>query len=240
MPPASPQVTTFTLFKVKPTSKFWAFTRMGISRSPLKNVEGLQFFKLMGTGSGMGFSLKPDFSRYSFLGVWESEADADAFFQQHSFFLNYKSHCLEDWTVWLHTLQSHGRWDNRNPFDESNAVDGGVIAAITRATIHVRRLRSFWKHVPLASKNIEEANGVIRSVGVGEIPWIQQATFSLWKDGLSMKNFAYGGTDHMEIVKKTKEQDWYKEDLFARFKPFKSQGVWNGTDPLEESSFQMT
>ena len=31
------------------------------------------FFKLMGTGGGNGFSLKPDFGTYAFLGVWESK-----------------------------------------------------------------------------------------------------------------------------------------------------------------------
>ena len=42
-------------------NKWYAFTRMG--RSPIlqKKINGLTFFKPLGTGSGNGFYIKPDF-----------------------------------------------------------------------------------------------------------------------------------------------------------------------------------
>ncbi len=44
---------------------------MGIANSSLAKIEGLQFYKLLGTGGGAGFSLTPDFGTYAFLGVWD-------------------------------------------------------------------------------------------------------------------------------------------------------------------------
>ena len=33
----------------------------------------------------------------------------------------------------------------------------------------------------------------------------------------SVTDFAYKNKNHAEIVKKTRQRNWYKEDLFARF-----------------------
>jgi len=63
------------------------------------------------------------------------------------------------------------------------------------------------------------AEGFITSVGIGEVPFIKQATFSVWKDLESVKKFAYRQREHAEVVKQTREKGWYSEELFARFIP---------------------
>jgi len=88
---------------------------------------------------------------------------------------------------------------------------------ITRATLHWNRLFSFWKAVPAASKAIETAQGVQYYKGIGEWPFIQQATISIWDDFEAVNTFAYKDRAHADIVKKTKQMNWYKEDLFSRF-----------------------
>jgi hypothetical protein len=78
-------------------------------------------------------------------------------------------------------------------------------------------LFSFWKSVPLASKAIENAKGVQYYKGIGEWPFIQQATISIWDNFEAVNTFAYKDKAHADIVKKTKQMKWYKEDLFSRF-----------------------
>ena len=77
--------------------------------------------------------------------------------------------------------------------------------------------KHFWKSVKSASNAISEANGVSFFKGIGELPFVQQATFSIWESEDDINNFAYSNTSHRNIVTKTKKQKWYKEDLFARF-----------------------
>ena len=119
----------------------------------------------------------------------------------------------------MNSIHSHGKWDGLNPFTGKNLEQdkSKKIAIITRATLNYSRLLEFWKSVPKASKAIKNASGVIWFKGIGEIPFIQQATFSIWENINSVTDFAYKNKNHADIVKKTRKRNWYKEDLFARF-----------------------
>ena len=101
------------------------------------------------------------------------------------------------------------------------------VAIITRATLRFSKLISFWKSVPAASKAIEGAKGVKYFKGIGEWPFIQQATLSLWDSFDSVKKFAYSNKIHSNIIKKTRKQKWYSEDLFARFQVLSDTGFIN-------------
>ena len=213
------KLTTVTLFKFK-KNKFWAFNQMGILPFKIKNIEGLSFFKLMGTGGRDGFSLTPDFETYAFLGVWESEYSEKSFFNKNKFIKKYLFKASEYRTIRMISIKSHGKWSGVNPFVEHKIKDKFKkldVAVITRATLRFSRLISFWRSVPAASKAIKLAKGIIFYKGIGEWPFIQQATISIWDSFESVNNFAYNSKSHKKIVKKTRIQNWYSEDLFARF-----------------------
>lgn len=194
---------------------------MGIAPLHLKRVKGLTFHKFLGTGGGSGFSLWPDFSTYAFLGVWESEQDFLSFSKNHVVFKSYRSKSDHIRTFTLSARHSHGKWSGVNPFHKDDAsqlsVKTGKAVVITRATLNWNRLISFWKAVPQASKAISQAQGVYYYKGIGEWPFIQQATISVWESFDAVQKFAYKSKDHAEIVKTTKQKKWYKEDLFSRF-----------------------
>tara|TARA_B100000768_G_scaffold112828_1_gene104481 strand:- start:1927 stop:2592 length:666 start_codon:yes stop_codon:yes gene_type:complete len=215
---------TISFFKYK-KNKFWAFTQMSLAFDVLNKTAGLSFFKLLGTGSGKGFSLYPDFSTYAILCVWEKESFATAFIEKsnHSKLISEKAFSREDF--FLNPVKSHGLWDGTNPFsvtkDELNKES--KIGIITRATLNKNKLFEFWKSVPQASLAIQNAKGVEWFKGIGEWPFIQQATFSVWDNIDSVKEFAYGNGVHSKIVTKTRKRNWYKEDLFARFELLNSQ-----------------
>ena len=217
-------LTTISFFKYE-KNKFWAFTQMSRSFDSLSKTNGLSFFKLLGTGSGTGFSLYPDFSTYAILCVWENESNAKDFINHsnHSKLISEKAFSREDF--FLNPIKSHGLWDGVNPFTDTKDQFNkeGKIGIITRATLNKNKLFEFWKSVPQASLAIQNAKGVEWFKGIGEWPFIQQATFSVWDSLDSVKNFAYGTSVHSKIVIKTRKRNWYKEDLFARFEILNSQ-----------------
>jgi heme-degrading monooxygenase HmoA len=212
-------LTTITFFKFK-KNKRWAFAQMGLAPSKLQQKKGLRFFKLMGTGGGNGFSLWPDFGTYAFLGVWDSQKSADDFLKDNALLQTYYQKSSSIRTLKMLPVKSHGLWSGQNPFTEHKPVtiDSKLpVAVITRATLRPSRLIAFWKSVPSASAAIENAAGVQYFKGIGEWPFVQQATLSLWDSFEAVKKFAYRDQTHAKIIKKTRSQQWYSEDLFARF-----------------------
>lgn len=190
---------------------------------------------MLGSGHGLGFSLTPNFHRYGLLCVWENETAANTFFAENLPLLNYLKHTTEHWTIWLKPIQAHGLWDGINPFSEAEATlqTNGPIAALTRASIHLKALPSFWKYVPQTSLALKEADGLLCSIGLGELPFIRQATFSVWENAEVLKSYAYKNVLHKEVIKRTREENWYKEELFARLVPVKSEGLWHGQNPVK-------
>ena len=176
----------------------------------------------MGTGGGKGFSLCPDFSTYAFMGVWEHKNDYENFISQNPVFSQYQKRATTQRDLILTSVKSHGKWSGINPFQKSETTISEEASTkkavvITRATLNWSRLISFWRSVPAASKAIENARGIQYYKGIGEWPFIQQATISIWDDFDAVNSFAYKGKEHANIVKKTRQKKWYKEDLFSRF-----------------------
>lgn len=189
----------------------------------------------MGSGRELGFSPLPDWSVYALLAVWENENAATNFFKTSEIFLRYISHSSEQWTIFLKTRQVKGLWSGSNPFSPSSELEENnpLIAVITRATIRSIKLIKFWKYVPTSQKPIQKGcEGLIFTKGIGEAPLLQMATFSLWADLDALKRFAYKSPEHQVAIKKTRQLDWYKEEMFVRFQPYKSTGTWGGDQPL--------
>lgn len=197
-------------------------------------MPGLLFYKLLGSGQGKSFSLKPDFRRYGLLCIWETEAAADQFLNTSAFIQAYRQHTEEIWTVKLLPYQSHGKWDGQEPFTPalSEKYRQGSIAVLTRASVNWWRLPAFCRYGMRTSKSLDAAEGLYCSIGLGELPFVRQATFSVWESAEAMKQFAYKDPLHQEVMRRTRAENWYSEELFARFKPISSSGSWNGKNPL--------
>lgn len=228
------QIVTITFFRYEGMSgKWWAFKQMGLAPGRLKRIPGLEFGKMLGSGGRNGFSILPNLSTYGFLGVWEDECAARTFFESHPLFASFCTKSMEQWTVYMRTVMTHGQWDDVEPFQIREKVDENqVVGVITRATIRTRHLWRFWRFVPPVSRSVAKREGLLFSVGIGELPIIQQATFSLWENSHLMKAYAYQSRFHKEVVRRTRELGWYKEELFARFHPYASEGSWYGQNPL--------
>jgi hypothetical protein len=221
----STQITTVSIFNFEGLSaKMWAFAQMGLAPRKAGAVSGLQFIKFLGSGAANGFSIKPNFSTYGILAIWDKEADAQHFFATHPLFAAYKRNSEKCTTHFLKNNMAHGAWDGKNPFEAGTAFDPNApVAVLTRATIRRRHLWRFWRQVPGVSRALDDKPGLRYAIGIGELPFVQQATFSLWDSGKKMMDFAYHGQQHAQVIRQTRELGWYREELFARFEPYMAE-----------------
>ncbi|GAC1601981.1 MAG: hypothetical protein NVS3B25_30130 [Hymenobacter sp.] len=227
--------TTLTVFTLRPGQRRWGLAQMGTSPPHLKRVPGIQFFKLLGSGAHNGFGLWPNLQRYAFLGVWKDVADADAFFGHHPLWAEYSIRSTEMWALALAPLKSHGLWDGQRPFsyeDTSALPVDGPLAVLTRASIRWRKTARFWQFVEPTSAGLGQAAGVRAAIGLGELPVVRQATFSVWESAAAMQEYAYRDARHRQVMQLTRSEKWYAEELFARFRVLSSTGTLDGLDPL--------
>jgi hypothetical protein len=192
------------------------------------------FWKLLGSGKNCTFDLHPDWQQWGLLACWESRDHFERFHQQSFVARWWKFFKTEQWTILLEPLQSHGKWNGKEPFGDPDIQNyDGPIAVLTRATIRFSKLKSFWANVDSVASLMSKAPGYITSFGIGEMPVYRQATFSVWDNPENVKAFAYGSREHAEVIRKTREEGWYSEELFARFKPIATIGTLNHADPLK-------
>ena len=227
--------TTLTVFTLKTGQRRWGLAQMGTSPPILRRVPGLRFFKLLGSGARNGFGLWPNLDRYGFMAVWEDEAAAVAFFAQHSLWQGYQDRSAEQWTLQLAPIKAQGLWDGQTPFDYATtmaAADDAPMAVLTRASISWRKTLRFWQFVEPTSATLAGAAGVRAAIGLGELPVVRQATFSVWESAQAMQQYAYRDARHREVIILTKREQWYSEELFARFRVLSSIGTLDGREPL--------
>ncbi|MDP9239713.1 MAG: monooxygenase, partial [Actinomycetota bacterium] len=102
----------------------------------------------------------------------------------------------------------------------------------TRARLAPRRAMTFWRAVPPVSADLRKVSGLRASLGIGELPVGLQGTFSVWDTAEVLRDFAYRRPAHTEAIRRTAEEGWYAEELFARFALVGSAGTLAGSDPL--------
>ncbi len=227
------QVTSLTLLKYRGTRQKWrGFTLMQRGHGLLRDLPGQHVYKLMGTGKGFGLRDGADLSSYAVLQVWDDEASAKSYFASDSFLRKLTKGTSQSCTIMMRCLRAHGEWKGVNPFavHEDLDAENHLIAAITRASLRISTLRSFWSYAAVAQKPIHNATGLQFKLGIGEHPFLHMATFSIWNSLSDLNAYAYQTKEHLKAIKLTKEKSWYREELFARFQPYQMIGAWPGLD----------
>jgi spheroidene monooxygenase len=184
--------------------------------------------KVMGSGDGGGFGLKPSSSRQALFCLFTDEASADVFLES-PIAQAYAHRAQEFCSAKLRAYSCKGAWSGQSIAVTADAPGSGSgpIATLTRASIRPFSALRFWRMQPASEVSLNRASGCLLATGVGEAPFFRQATFSLWANTAAMDAYARGGA-HLAAIRAAHEGAFFSESMFTRFVPLSLTGNWRG------------
>ena len=232
------QTVSLSLFRFDGiAARLWVLAQMGAARIAFARMPDVGFWKLCGSGTGEGFTPKPNWGVWAILAAWPDEATARRNVGEAGVYKRWRKRARESWTVYLDPISVRGQWSGKAPFLAELAPEGDErsLAVLTRASLKPSKILRFWNRVPDISSVIGADPNVMFKIGIGELPLLHQVTFSIWPDAGSMAKFARGDGPHGRAICAVREGDWFAEELYARFAVTGSDGQWGGRDPLTKS-----
>ena len=224
-------VVVVVLFDFLPQHRAWAWLKLMQGTHGLyKTMPGLLFAKVMGSGEGGGFGLRPSSSHQGLIFLFDGLKNACAYLNSHDLEL-YRERAREWWQGLLgvnscrgswneHGWQSHGLWPSGQALCTS-----GPVASLTRGSVRASKAVAFWRYAPAAQKDLNQAPGCTLSMGLGEAPVLRQCTFSLWKDTESLVNYAHNGA-HQRAIAAAQKHGFCTESMFVRMQVLHMRGLW--------------
>ncbi len=181
----------------------------------------------------LGDSLLPSprFKRVALVGAWESDDAFEAFSGSHPL----AAQLASGWQVRLQPLHVYGKWPRLPGLPEGEVEVGSdePVAVLTLGRPRLRRLPAFLKASAGAEAEAVTNPDVLALTGLARPPRLV-ATFSLWRNVETMRAYARGRSDggHPTATRADRANPFHHESAFIRFRPYASQGSWDGRDPL--------
>jgi hypothetical protein len=222
-----PGVAALLMFRLRPTAVPWALWRLARGASGLGAVPGMRFARVLGSGQGGGFGLRPGLDCQGVFALFDTLEQAQHFTTESRVAQAYGRRALEQFSVVLQATSARGSWAGHRMAAGASAEPGGPVAALTRAAIRPSRALEFWRHSPPAEAELAAAPGCRLAVGLGEAPLVRQATFSLWDSTAAMDAYARHGS-HQRAIQASWQQGFFSEWMFVRFRPVTLRGTWHG------------
>ena len=208
--------TVIYFWKIKQSKVGFALLRIALDSGSMRRLNGVRFAKMLGTGKGETFTPRDaDATRWGALIVIESSQLAAL--DTSMLVKRWRANSVDEVRYLVDPISSHGLWAKKNPFDYVKSAGEGEVVAITRARIKWAQNFRFWRAVPPVTSSLHTSPGLLNTIGIGEAPIGLQGTFSHWRSGADLRNFAYKGAAHQEAIAATERHAWYAEELFARF-----------------------
>jgi len=175
---------------------------------------------------------RPQPGRVGLIGAWEDDAALDCFLAGHP----YAEPFAAGWHVRLQPLHCYGAWAGLTGLPERAlpADDDEPLAALTLGRLRLSRTRVFLKSARPAERDAVANPAVLAVTGFGRFtPPRLVSTFSIWRSAAAMREYAFGPSgSHQAAVKVDRAKQFHRESAFVRFRPYASQGSWDGRDPL--------
>jgi hypothetical protein len=194
-------------------------------------VPGLTYAQTT-TTAALGEPLLPPkhFGRVGMIAAWESDAAFEDFCAGHPV----ARHLAGGWRVRLAPLRVFGSWAGL-PGLPARAVpvdDEEPVGVLTLGRLRLLRTAAFRRSAAPAESAAIENPALLAGTGLARPPRLV-ATFSLWRAAAAMREYAtVAGGAHSAAVRADRARPFHHESAFVRFRPYASEGSWDGGDPL--------
>lgn len=222
-----PAVAVFLLVKAKPSAVPWLLMRLVLGPRALRGVAGLRFARVLGSGQGGGFVLRPGFDHGGLFLLFDDEPEAEDFIAHSPLVVAYRAHAEECLVAMLRATACRGSWAGHSMAVTVRPDPDGPVAALTRGAVRPSRAWSFWRHAAPSQAALAHADGCRLAAGLGEAPVLRQATFSVWDNVAAMEAYARQGA-HRQASACAAREGHFGESMFVRFVPLWIQGRWQG------------
>jgi hypothetical protein len=217
-----------------------AMVAMATDRRHLAHLDGCTFWRLLGTGAGTSTTPGADLRRWALFATWRDERALDDFLARSPVAQRWQRHATERYDLRMAAIGGHGTWRNVDVLGQVDTAgltgtnDAGQqpVVMLTRAVVQRSSWRTFARATQPVDIELHASPGLLAVAGVGEAPIGRQATVSIWSSMAAARDFAYRSPQHVAVIERTRKEQWYGEELFARFAPLSATGTWNSIDPL--------
>ncbi|HYJ22731.1 MAG TPA: hypothetical protein VEW07_12005 [Solirubrobacterales bacterium] len=164
------------------------------------------------------------------IAAWENNAALERFSRVHPV----ARHFAAGWQVRLEPLRVFGAWAGMPglPAQALPVADDEPVGVLTLGRLRLRRIGAFRRSAAPAEADALTSPALLAGTGLARPPRLV-ATFSLWREAAAMREYAVGtGGNHRAAVAADRARPFHRESAFVRFRPYASQGEWDGHDPL--------
>lgn len=140
------------------------------------------------------------------------------------------------WSAGLTPFRSNGTWRGTAAFAPTASHENAEpVASLTYARIRPSKAAHFYMlGFPRAARRmVGPGSPMLAGIGFGDVPVRHACTFSLWPSVTELDRMVLGRSEaHGIVARRSNDEQWLSESLFARFAVVDHAGTWGGTDPL--------
>jgi hypothetical protein len=163
------------------------------------------------------------------IAVWDDDESLDKFLF-HPLAKLYEP----GWRARFEPVRTVGAWPGLADLPRSEKPTGDEpVGVLTMARMRLGRTRAFAAAAGAAEREALRHPAFLEGSSLMHPPNLI-STFSLWRTAREMRQYTVGTYPggHRDAMKKNDDKVFHHETVFLRLRPYETQGLWNGRDPL--------
>jgi hypothetical protein len=179
---------------------------------------------------GGSLAPRPRLGRVGLIAAWDDDEALDRFAHGDPL----AARLADGWMTRLQPLRVFGAWPEMPglPSRPIPVDDEEPVAVLTLGRLRLHRALPFLRSAAPAESEVVAEPNLLASAGLARPPRLV-STFSLWRTAAAMRDYAnrdHGA--HQAAVRNDRAHPFHRQSAFIRFRPYASQGTWDGRDPL--------